>query len=356
MHIQGAFDSDGGSFELQDAWASWELDESWTLYMGQGKTPTLREELVSSKYSQFADRSLTNEVFNLGRTQGVLGAYKSDSWRVVGLFSTGADTANTEYNASNHADYAVTGRVDWLFAGDWEQLEDFAGWQGQEYAGQVGGAVHWQDGGSTGVGSVGSTADVQFIQVTGDVQVEANGWNAFGAVIWDYIDPDGADSVSHLGAVIQGGVFVSESDELFGRYDVIIPDSDTAGGDDAFNTIGFGWNHYFIPESHASKFTVDVQVFLNETTENGLVSSNTTVGLLESGNSGPVRHSRPVPGDVLSRFRQIVQDSAGRLTESAGLFFCGGWTGSRPVDQHLASRHGRQGHQHRRARGSPALG
>jgi hypothetical protein len=286
VHLQGAFDRDGGVFQLEDAWADWELDDSWTLRIGQFKAPTLAEELASSKSSQAVDRSATNEVFNLDRTQGLMAIYEADKWDFMGSFNTGANTDNTDFNGANHADYAFTGRAEWIFAGDRTQLKDFSGWQGQEYAGKAGGAIHFQDGGSTGVGSVGSTPDVSFIQATADAQVEGNGWNAFAAFIWSHIDPDGGNELDNFGIVAQGGVFISASDELFGRYDVILPDSDTPGGDDAFNTITVGWNHYFIPESHASKFQLDLQWFLNATSDNGLVSANPGIGLLDSANEG----------------------------------------------------------------------
>jgi hypothetical protein len=151
-------------------------------------------------------------------------------------------------------------------------------------AGKAGAAVHFQDGGSTGVGSVGSTADVNAIQLTGDVQIEGNGWNGFGALIWNHVDPAAGMELDNFGIVLQGGVFATASDEFFGRFDVVLPDSDTPGGDDAFSTITVGWNHYFIPESHASKVQVDLQWFLESPSNNGLVSANPGIGLLDSGN------------------------------------------------------------------------
>jgi len=121
-----------------------------------------------------------------------------------------------------------------------------------------------------------------------DVQVEGNGWSLYAGGIWRWVDPSGADELNHFGAILQGGYFVAENDELFARYDVVIPDSDTPGGDDAFNTLTVGWNHFFIPESNASRFTVDLQWFFNATTSNGLVSSDTLVGLLDSSEDNQV--------------------------------------------------------------------
>ncbi len=286
INILGKFDVDGGSFYLLDAWADWELDDNWTMRFGQFKTPFTAEFLQDDGHLMAAGRSLTDSVFGLGRTQGIEGLYKNDNIAFKGSFNDGGGAANTDFNSGGEADFGITGRIEWTFAGNSAQFKDWQGWQGQEAAGYVGGAVHYQDGGSTGVGNTGTTADVSVIAGTIDASYEANGWSVFGAGIFRQTDPAATDSVFDMGFVLQGAVFVSESDELFGRADIIVPDSDTPGGDDAFTTLTFGWNHFFIPESHASKFTVDVAVFLNETTGNGLISSNNDVGLLTSDNSG----------------------------------------------------------------------
>jgi hypothetical protein len=212
--------------------------------------------------------------------------YEADKMTFMGSFNMGANTDNTEFNAGNNADYGFTGRFEYVFAGDKAQLEDFSGWQGQEMAYKAGAAAHYQDGGSTGVGSVGATPDVNAIQLTGDFQIEGNGWNGFAAIIWNHVEPDGGTETDDIGIVLQAGVFATASDEFWARYDGIYPDSDSPGGDDPFNTISVGWNHYFIPESHASKFQLDLQYFLDATTDNGLVSANPGIGLLDTSEDG----------------------------------------------------------------------
>jgi hypothetical protein len=284
VHLQGAFDSDGGAFSLEDAWTDWQLDESLTFRFGQFKVPTLAEELMSSGRLQAIDRSVTNEVFNLDRTQGFMFIYDTDRIRFLGSFNMGAASANTDFNGANNADYAFTGRFEYVFAGDKEQLEDFSGWQGQELAYKAGFAMHAQDGGESGINNTGATANVNAFQTTGDFQIEGNGWNAFGAIVWNHVEPPGNIHVDNFGVVVQGGVFANPSNEFIARFDVVMPDSVIIGGDDDFSTITVGWNHYFIPESHASKFQVDLQWFLNATTENGLVNPEPEIGLLDSSN------------------------------------------------------------------------
>lgn len=284
VHLQGNFVRSNGTFTLDDAWADWKLDDSWTLRMGQFKAPFSKERLVSDGKLLAADRSEENSVFALNRTQGLEFIYDSDNWRGWLSFNTGASSINNDFNGASNADYAFTGRGEYRFAGDWAQLSDFTGWEGQENAGAVGAALHYQDGGSTGINSTGATPDVSLIALTVDAAYESNGWSVFGAFNWQNVDPATGDDMSDFGFLAQAGLFLSEADEIFGRYDVIIPDSDSPGGDDLFNTITIGWNHYFIPESHASKFTLDLQWFLDATTENGLVSANPAIGLLESTN------------------------------------------------------------------------
>src|SRR5690606_4812353 len=47
--VVGAFDRDGGSFNLEDAYVGYNFGNGWRVKMGQFKAPFLREELVSSK-------------------------------------------------------------------------------------------------------------------------------------------------------------------------------------------------------------------------------------------------------------------------------------------------------------------
>jgi hypothetical protein len=118
--------------------------------------------------------------------------------------------------------------------------------------------------------------------VTADVSIEGNGWNAFAAGIWSHFDPDSGDSLDDFAFQIQGGVFVAPTWELIAGYDAIFPDDDRAGNDDNFSTIRLGVNHYFIPESHAAKLTVDLSWFL-DTQNQSVAPANTQTGLLASG-------------------------------------------------------------------------
>ena len=282
VFFQGDFNPDGGTFTLLDAWADWDVAENWTARAGQFKMPSTRVWQMDDQYGLTADFSVTNAVFSLGRTQGIAAIYESDEFYYVLSFNDGAATANTEFNSGAEADYGLSGRFDWTFAGDRSQLQDIQGWQGGTYAGLLGGFLHYQDGGRTGAGNSGSTVDAALFEALVDMQVEGNGWNAYGALIYQWADIPGSSALNNFGVIAQGGYMVAERNEIFARYDVVIPDSDTPGGSTAFNTITIGWNHFYFPESNASRLTLDIQWYLNATTDNGLVGSLPSIGLLES--------------------------------------------------------------------------
>lgn len=282
-YIQGDFDRDGGEFGLLDAFGKYQFQNNWSVRFGQFKLPLLREELVSSKYQLAVDRSVVNSIFGQGRSQGIEFGFQQENFRGAFAFSDGVGTANTDYVSGVEADYALTGRVEFKWAGAWSQFEDFTSWTNSDFAGMVGGAIHWQDGGET----IG-TSDTELLQYTIDASIEGNGWNVFGAFIGAHGENDETDSdFDTFGVVVQGGIFVQEQTELFARYDVVIPDDDddNGGDDDPFNTLTAGVNYYFIPRSHAAKFTADFAYFFDEMADSG-VSPNSNVGLLPSDDDG----------------------------------------------------------------------
>jgi hypothetical protein len=269
--IQGAFDRDGGDMGLEDAFVTYDMGDGWELLWGQFKAPFLREELVSSKRQLAVDRSLVNETFNQDRSQGVQLGYESDDWTFAIAFTDGFNSDNTDFNNDGGVDYAFTGRGQYKFAGTWRDFRDFTAASGQEFGGLIGVAGHWEGGEDA------SDEDFDFWAWTADVSLEGDGWNVFGAAVGAYTDADDNDTDDY-GFVVQGGILIPETDwELFGRYDVILPDDDR-DGDDEFSTITLGANYYI--HSHAAKFTVDVVWFLDTPTDNELVGTNTGVGLL----------------------------------------------------------------------------
>ena len=282
--VQTDFNRSSGTAVLLDAWVRHALNDNWSLRFGQFKAPLLREELTSGKRLQSVDRTITNAVFAQGRSQGIQIEYDTDRVRLAGALTDGLATLNSDFDASNEADYALTGRAEFRLAGNWKQFADLTSWRGSETGALIGAAIHWQAGGETG-----NTTDNDILQYTLDAGVEGNGWNIFAAFIGRNTDPAGGSDADDFGFIIQGGVFLTNKTELFAGYDIVIPDSDRASGDDEFSTITVGVNHYFVEKSHAAKFTADLLYFLDAQAESSsLVSRNTGVGLLSDTEDGQV--------------------------------------------------------------------
>lgn len=279
--VVGAFDRDrdgsgDSGFQLEDAWTRFNINDNSSFRVGQFKLPFLYEELVSSSRQLTVDRSVANEAFNQGRSQGVEYRYNADDWRLALAFSDGFNTVNTDYNDPSEADYAFTGRFEYKGAGNWNQFRDFTSEAGSETAWMLGVAGHYQAGQADGFGG-----DNKFYGYTVDANVKGDGWSAFGAFMSTTNDPDGGTKVTDFGHVLQAAFRIPESKwELFGRWDGVYADSDRPNDED-FHTITFGANYYM--HGHAAKFTVDVQWFLDAIADNDVVTANTGIGLLGDG-------------------------------------------------------------------------
>lgn len=299
--VQGAFDySDGGGFSLEDAYAGYRFDNGWTMRWGQFKLPFMREELVSSKYQLAADRSLVNEVFNQDWSQGVELSYEAEDWRFAAAFSDGIRTRNTDYTdvqalgifgaAGNggEADFGVTARAEFKLNGMWSQFKDFSSRPGSDYGMMLGVAAHYEYGDSTETAA--GLGQYNYFSWTIDLSIEGDGWNLFAAGVGAHQKTNDAFSSDDFGIVLQGGIFIPDTDwELFARYDVLLPD-DSEGvrvTDDPFNTITVGANYYM--HGHAAKFTFDVQYFIDDLSSQALFApGNTGIGYLGDDDTGEV--------------------------------------------------------------------
>lgn len=314
--LNGEFNFDGGDFELEDAYAGYRWDNGFSFLWGQFKLPFMREELVSEAYQLAADTSLVNSVFSQERSQGLQVGYSQEDYRVMVSFNDGFDSANSDLGAprgfqvngltgvtagyldGGESDWGITGRAEIKFAGDWAQFQDFTSLPGSDFGVMLGVAGHIEGGDPQAGASVFLPTGDNYLYGawTLDLSLEGDGWNFYVAGVgahpnYDGIDVDGAGAlpVSQLdfneyGVVAQGGIFIPNTDlEPFVRYDVIFVDDEVrnvgAGSQDTFSTLTFGANYYLY--GHASKFTFDVQWFIDDVGNNILAGNrDTSIGYL----------------------------------------------------------------------------
>jgi len=275
--IQGAFDRNGGAFNLEDAWIGWRLDGGGVLKAGQFKAPFLRAELVSSKYQLAVDRSFATEFFTANRTQGIMFEQEMDNFRYAVSFNEGLSNStlaslgnsaipgstNTQaagdFPSGDGTDWAFSGRAELLLGGEWGAFKDFTSEPGAALSHMVGAAFHVQ-GGAQRPG--GDLDDVYAYTV--DYSIEGDGWNGFAAFMGNSTDsgiPGGEDG-DNFGFVAQGGLNLDEANEVFARFDFVSADDALVGENDEMSMVTVGWNHYV--HGHAAKLTVDLNWAFDE--------------------------------------------------------------------------------------------
>jgi len=322
--VQSNFSSSTGGDGLEEAYVGYRWDNGFWMKWGQFKTMYLREENVSSRYQLAADRSLTNETFNQDYSQGIELGYKAEDWQFVFAFTDGFGSRNTQFgtvvggpvsgspgtfpagsafgpvdvggtSTYGEADYALTGRFEYKFMGDWNQLKDFTSPGGSDWALLLGIAGHWE-GSPEDTAALGDT-ESNYGAWTVDLSLEGDGWNFFVAGIGSHTDTDDVDDgaggtadaeFDDYGLVAQAGIMIPETDwEFFIRYDVTWIDDEERGvdeDDDEFSTLTFGTNWYW--SGHAAKFTLDCQWFIDE--NNALANPDAQIGYLGDDDEGEI--------------------------------------------------------------------
>ncbi|MFG0274908.1 MAG: porin [Phycisphaerales bacterium] len=273
--ITPSFSRNGGDAGFSDAYIDYELDEGVVIRMGQFKPPLLAEELMSAKRQLAADRSMTNSVFTLQRSQGVMLEWERDRWRGAASINDGARAAESAWH-DDDSDFAATARVERLLDGAFRQFRAFSAPRETERGWLVGGAAHYELGadrpGEDPTSAVTGTLDSMW---------QGDGWNAFVAAMARYTGDDPAvGNALDAGLVAQAGRFLTDDIEGFLRWDGVLPDGDRPG-DELFQTVTIGANWYI--HGHALKLTTDLQWFPDRASDNDLVSTNAGVGYLDDG-------------------------------------------------------------------------
>ncbi len=271
-----------GSFGLMDAYLAHDFGNNVSGAVGQWTAPVTRETMVEDNQLQTIERTPTDWFFSAGQVQGAHVSFtdETNSYRVTGGFHDGANTGGTAYNAANDGDFALTVRGDIAFEGTVDPY--FATTRmmpGGENAMILGGYFHIQQNAE----QPGSD-DTTLIQAGLDFLMDnSNGWNFYAAGNLRNTDQDSAaDEYLDLGLVFQGGYFVANNTELFGSWDILIPDDSRAGEPDPFNTVAVGVNHFPFDGTQAVRLTGQVTIFIDAPSDSGgFVPVNTNAGLLD---------------------------------------------------------------------------
>jgi hypothetical protein len=250
--IWTGYGSTGGN-ALLDTTITKTFGDGWYVTVGQFKAPMWREWTVSECAQQMVERSLINAAFSGGYTQGVILGVKREDWAALVAFNDGAGNLNAAWNTQD-VEYAISGRGEYKFAGEWSQYSQFESWQGEPFMAVVGAGVHWQQG------EEGTTAPAQETDTfvwSVDAALEFGGANLFAAFIGSHSNGE-TFYTDGYGLLLQGGYFVTEKLELVGRYEW---GNDDLNNTDDLSILTVGGNYFFA--KHALRLSADVGYAFN---------------------------------------------------------------------------------------------
>jgi hypothetical protein len=276
-HLQWATSRTNGNLVLEEAYLRHKFaDRPWAIRGGQYSDTWAHESTVSSKRQLTVERSLVSEILINGGVggesyiQGVSLIY-DDGGALRGevTFQDGINSRNTNFTDTGGGSallglpdphWGVSARLEYKFAGDWKQYDDFTAMGNQKDLLVLGGGVLIYE--ADGARAFHHTVDVQW-----EPQA-VKGLSVYGAYVGLWRDfnatTPGGDDVQPYdwGFLVQAGYMLNDKCELFARYDYM--DFDTgdpsplgaaAGVSDSIHEITIGVNYYL--QKHAAKFTVD---------------------------------------------------------------------------------------------------
>ena len=299
-------DNYAGGLTIENGYIERDLGAGFSLQVGQFKSPFLHEWLVSSRDQLAAERSIVNAMFGTGWTQGLQLNWSNDQFRAMLSYNDGANNANlgaisgtsgfsTGNEGAGFTAWAFTGRGEWVVFGNWKQFSDFSSMRGEGAGLMVGAAMNWQSGGQWATSTVpgnpnppqSGNAEAKFLAWTLDATWDLGGASLYSAWVMNtaYSNTWGQASINSFGSIVQGGYFISDTVELFARWewmntqgtgsnvagDLITDNSAYDGFVNNIGTIGMNW---YI-KGRSIKFTSDFGVSWNpQIFQQGLYGDN----------------------------------------------------------------------------------
>ncbi len=249
-----------GRTNLQHAWLGYRYNDQMTIRMGTMKDAFLREELVNAENQLAVERSLLNYAFTTGYTTGLAVDYNlTDDLHFTAAYTNGANSGNGTALAAD-TEYALSARAEYKLSGNWDQFSDFTSPMGSEQGMMIGVAFATE---KNEFGAGLPALKLETTRFTVDFSAEFDGANVFAAfMLADFSDSGSAvtDGSSPVGFLVQGGYYLNEDWELFGRYEFL--DYDTVATTEDMSVLTFGVTRYY--SGNNAKWTTDVGIGVNE--------------------------------------------------------------------------------------------
>jgi len=246
--------------QLEWAYASMDLSDEMNLQIGKQKYDVMREYMVNAEFQQVIERSLYTYYWGTSSiTNGIKLNYANDMFRANVMYGNGGTAQNWNAAGSNGAysqnaaDWAVSGRFAWKPSGTWEQFDEMTSPQGTEAGILIGMGWAVMDGNDKLTGNDDGTNWM----LSWDASMDFGGWNVFGSITLgdDKQNAFGqAVSGNQWGWMVQGGYYLTEDIELYGRYEWLDPRISGVSHDD-IEIMTFGANWYLAGQN--AKLSID---------------------------------------------------------------------------------------------------
>lgn len=228
---------------LEWAYGGIKFNDEFSVQIGRQKYDVMRGFVVNAEYQQAIERSLYTYFWGTTNlTNGVKVKWDTDTFRANAMYSNAsqsfAQDAQSPY-FTNGAEYAFSGRFEWLAAGTWEQFDQISSAPGEEMGILAGVGAAYLDS-DTDLWPYTSRSDWQ---VTGDLSMNMNGWNLMGSI--SIGDSQNSSANNPWGFEVSGGMYIMDDVELYGRYQWLDPAySSTYGSSANLNMMTVGANWY----------------------------------------------------------------------------------------------------------------
>ena len=279
FHLRTNIDSQG-NVSLVNAWMQWNLSEGWTIRSGEIFLALSREDWMFGLDVLGAEYSPNDHTFGVGTSLGVQAHRQEEAHRFWLAVSNGASGGKSDITNSSTADYAVSGRFEWMPVGkDWSVWDDLVGRPGRAHAWMLGmgGIYQAARAGTMNVPEKGAL-------ITADMSGNGDGWQTLVYATWRYIVPQSGPDYQNYGFLAQASWFFTQKNALYGRYDWVSP-GNQPGNLENFNSLTLGLNILPFDFTNKYKLTVETSYVLDSISKT-IVPTGAGLGYLPTVDGG----------------------------------------------------------------------
>ena len=266
----------GGGSNTEDAYIQKKFDDGSWFKFGQFKQNFLRENIVSSSKQLTVERSMINNAFTYGWSQGIEFGWKNDDIKLLAQYTDGPHRSNTAALGATTNAWVLRGELRFGEASmkDFDYLTSKAGAKrglllGVSYENYDTDDTAFEYGNAAGKKNSGWTVDATW---------RGDGWNVFAYIV-DTTAKDGATEQDSSGWLIQGGFLINDNTEVFAQY----LEGEVNGENMDVDVFRVGFNYWPVSGSNNVKWTTDIG-WAGKTLSDGGGSGISSADWVSSGN------------------------------------------------------------------------